>query len=183
MATIVAIPIGLWLGHSVHGRLAFLPIINFLRSMSPLTWIPFAILWFGIGDLPAIFLIFMAALFPTVVATMAAVSQIPSVHFRAASDYGLRGMQLLTQVTLPAIAPQLITALRVTAGLAWMVVVAAEMIAGQDGLGFAIWDARNGLRMDILVLNMVVIGTIGVAIDRLLFTLTNIPSVRWGYER
>ena len=86
-------------------------------------------------------------------------------------------------MTLPAIAPQVITALRVTAGLAWVVVVAAEMIAGRDGLGFAIWDARNGLRMDLLVAGMIVIGMIGVMIDRLLVQLTKIPSVRWGYER
>jgi NitT/TauT family transport system permease protein len=92
-------------------------------------------------------------------------------------------VELLTRVTLPAILPQVITALRVTAGLAWVVVVAAEMIAGQDGLGFAIWDARNGLRMDLLVVGMITIGLIGVAIDRLLMLLTRIPSVRWGYER
>ena len=70
-----------------------------------------------------------------------------------------------------------------TAGLAWLVVVAAEMIAGRDGLGFAIWDARNGLRMDLLVAGMIVIGVIGIAIDRILVQLTRIPSIRWGYER
>src|SRR5256885_46681 len=86
-------------------------------------------------------------------------------------------------VALPAIAPQVITALRITAGLAWVVVVAAEMIAGQDGLGFAIWDSRNGLRVDLLVVNMIVIGFIGVLIDRLLLQLTKMPSIRWGYER
>ncbi len=90
---------------------------------------------------------------------------------------------MLRQVTLPAIAPQVITSLRVTAGLSWLVVVAAEMIAGRDGLGFAIWDARNGLRIDLLVSGMIVIGVIGVVIDRFLVRLTTIPSVRWGYER
>ena len=70
-----------------------------------------------------------------------------------------------------------------TAGLSWLVVVAAEMIAGRDGLGFAVWDARNGLRIDLLAANMVVIGIIGIALDRVLVGLTRIPSVRWGYER
>src|SRR5206468_12770417 len=83
-------------------------------------------------------------------------------------DYRFSGLELLTKVTLPAIAPQVITSLRVTAGLAWLVVVAAEMIAGRDGLGFAIWDARNGLRMDLLVAGMIVIGVIGVMIVRIL---------------
>ena len=183
LAVALGLPLGLGLGHSARARAALLPAINFFRSLSPLAWIPFAILWFGIGDLPAIFLIFMASFFPIVLATAAGVAGIPAVYFRIAQDYGFRGTELLTQVTLPAIAPEVITALRLTAGLAWVVVVAAEMIAGRDGLGFAIWDARNGLRMDLLVVGMIMIGIIGVVIDRLLILLMRIPSIRWGYER
>jgi NitT/TauT family transport system permease protein len=183
LAAISGIPLGLVLGNHAASRVALMPAINFFRNLSPLAWIPFAILWFGIGDLPAIFLIFMASFFPIVLATIAAVATIPAVYYRVAQDYGIRGSEMLTKVTLPAILPQVITALRVTAGLAWVVVVAAEMIAGRDGLGFAIWDARNGLRMDLLVSGMVVIGIIGVVIDRILIQLTRIPSVRWGYER
>jgi NitT/TauT family transport system permease protein len=183
LAVVLGVPAGLWLGHHVRARYALLPAINFFRSLSPLAWIPFAILWFGIGDVPAIFLIFMACFFPLVLATVAAVANIPSVYFRVANDYRFSGTELLTKVTLPAIAPQVITSLRVTAGLAWLVVVAAEMIAGRDGLGFAIWDARNGLRMDLLVSGMIVIGIIGMIIDRILLRLTNIRGIRWGYER
>jgi NitT/TauT family transport system permease protein len=105
------------------------------------------------------------------------------VFFRVAKDLGISGARLLTTVTLPAIAPQVITTLRVVAGLSWLVVVAAEMIAGRDGLGFAVWDARNGLRIDLLAAEMLVIGAIGAALDRVLVQLTRIPSVRWGYER
>jgi NitT/TauT family transport system permease protein len=183
LAVGLGVPAGLWLGHSPRGRDAFLPLVNFFRSLSPLAWIPFAILWLGIGDPPAIFLIFMAAFFPIVLATAAAVANIPSVFFRVARDLGIGGPRLLRTVTLPAIAPQVITTLRVTAGLSWLVVVAAEMIAGRDGLGFAVWDARNGLRIDLLVAAMFVIGVIGALLDRLLVQLTRIPSVRWGYER
>jgi len=183
LAVGLGVPAGLLLGHSARAREAFLPLVNFFRSLSPLAWIPFAILWLGIGDAPAIFLIFMAAFFPVVLSTTAAVASIPSVYFRVARDVGIEGAALLREVTLPAIAPQVITALRVTAGLSWLVVVAAEMIAGSDGLGFAVWDARNGLRTDLLVAAMVVIGLIGVALDRLLVRLTRIPSVRWGYDR
>lgn len=183
LAVFTGIPAGLWLGNHARARTAFLPLVNFFRSLSPLAWIPFAILWFGIGDLPTVFLIFMASFFPLVLATVAAVANIPSVYFRVARDYGFSNTQMLTNVTLPAIAPQIITSLRVTAGLAWLVVVAAEMIAGRAGLGFAIWDARNGLRMDLLVCGMIVIGLIGIVLDRILFQLTKIPSVRWGYER
>jgi NitT/TauT family transport system permease protein len=183
LAVLLGLPTGLWMGHHFRSRVALLPAINFFRSLSPLAWIPFAILWFGIGDLPAIFLIFMACFFPIVVATISAVAAIPSIYFRVARDYSFSGAELLTRVTLPAIAPQVITSLRVTAGLAWLVVVAAEMIAGRDGLGFAIWDARNGLRMDLLVVGMIVIGVIGVIIDRILVRLMKISSVTWGYER
>jgi NitT/TauT family transport system permease protein len=179
----LGVPCGLWLGHSATARAALLPGINFFRSLSPLAWLGFAILWFGIGDRSSIFLIFMATFFPLVLATVAAVDNIPQVYFRVARDYGLRGREMLMEVTLPAIMPQLITALRVTAGLAWVVVVAAEMNGAQEGLGYAIIDARNALAPELLVANMVVIGLIGVLLDRLLLRLTRIPSVRWGYDR
>ena len=183
LAVLLGIPAGLWLGCSELARRAFLPYVNFCRCLSPLAWIPFAILWFGIGDAPAIFLIFLAAFFPLTLATISAVATIPSIYFQVAAEFGLTGGRRWRLIVLPAIAPQVITALRVTGGLSWLVVVAAEMLAGRDGLGFAVWDARNGLRMDLLVATMMVIGTIGVAMDRLLAKLTRIPSVRWGYER
>jgi NitT/TauT family transport system permease protein len=104
------------------------------------------------------------------------------VYFRVAGDYGIRGLELLRVVTFPAALPQIITALRLTVGIAWMVVVAAEMVSGRDGLGFAVWDARNGQREDLLVCNMIVIGVIGVTLDRLIQHLTGLRSVRWGYE-
>ena len=183
LAAAMGVPVGLLVGHSAHARAALLPLVNFFRSLSPLAWIPFAILWLGIGDPPAIFLIFMAAFFPIVLSTSAAVASIPSVYFRVARDLGIDGWEVVREVTLPAIAPQVITALRLAAGLSWLVLVAAEMIAGRDGLGFAVWDARNGLRIDLLAATMVVIGLIGIAVDRLLLVLTRMPSLRWGYDR
>lgn len=183
LAVALGIPLGLWLGIQPRLRHALLPFVNFFRNLSPLAWIPFAILWFGIGDAPAVFLIFMTTFFPMVLATTAAVAGIPSIYFMVGRDHGLSQFELLREIVLPAIAPQVITALRVSAGLAWLVVVAAEMIAGRDGLGFAIWDARNGMRMDLLVSGMIVIGTIGVSIDHVLTGLVKIPSMRWAYDR
>ncbi|KFE64874.1 ABC transporter permease [Hyalangium minutum] len=183
LATALAVPLGLGLGHYRPLREALLPTVNFLRSLSPLAWIPFAILWFGIGDASSIFLIFLAAFCPLAISVAAAVANVPAVYFRLGREYGWSGPSLLLRVTLPAITPQLITALRVAAGISWVVVVAAEMIAGRDGLGFMIWDARNGLRTDLLVCGMIVIGLIGVLLDQALFQLSTFPSVRWGYER
>jgi NitT/TauT family transport system permease protein len=179
----LGIPVGLWLGQHLKARQALVPMLNFFRFLSPLAWIPFAILWFHIGDKPAIFLIFMATFFPMALATMVAVASIPSIYFRVAQDYNYRGLELLTQVTFPAVLPQVITALRVSYGIAWVVIVAAEMVGCQDGLGYGIWEARNGLRLDSAVAYMIVIGSLGMGIDRLLAQLSKLPGVRWGYER
>lgn len=179
----LGIPAGLWLGQHLAGRQAFLPLLNFFRFLSPLAWIPFAILWFHIGDKPAVFLIFMATFFPLALATMSAVATIPSIYFRVAKDYNYTGIQLLTKVTFPAVLPQIITALRVSYGIVWVVIVAAEMVGCQDGLGYGIWEARNGLRLDSAACYMIVIGLLGMGIDRFLLQFTKLPNVRWGYER
>jgi NitT/TauT family transport system permease protein len=182
LAVVLGVPAGLQLGHSTRARAAFLPLVNFFRSLSPLAWIPFAILWLGIGDPPAIFLIFMAAFFPIVLSTTAAVANIPSVFFRVARDLGIRGPRLLSAVTLPAIAPQVITTLRVAAGLSWLVVVAAEMIALRSGLGYMIMDSRNaGNRYDLVVAGMIIIGLIGLSLDTTMRILEGTKWARWRY--
>ena len=157
--------------------------INFFRSLSPIAWIPFAIIWFGVGDPPAIFILFIAVFFQLVLATAAAVATVPKIYYRVAEDLGLSPAEVLFKVTLQAIMPQLVTALRVAIGVAWMVVVAAEMIAVRSGLGFLIIDARNGLRMDLVVAGMITIGAIGIGLDIVFSKLTKIPSVRWGFDR
>jgi NitT/TauT family transport system permease protein len=179
----LGIPAGLWLGQHLTARLSAVPVLNFFRFLSPLAWIPFAILWFHIGDKPAVFLIIMATFFPLTLATMSSVATIPSIYFRVARDYNYKGIELLTKVTLPAVLPQVITSLRVSYGIAWVVIVAAEMVGCQDGLGYGIWEARNGLRLDSAVCYMIIIGLLGMAIDRLLNQLTKLPNIRWGYER
>jgi NitT/TauT family transport system permease protein len=175
----VGVPLGLWLGRVAAAREALLPLLNFLRALSPLAWIPFAVLWFGAGDVPVIFLIVMATLPPAAVTTAAAVASVPGVYFRVAKDYGIGAMA----VALQAVMPQLITTLRLTMGLSWLVLAAAEMIAGQTGLGFLIQDANNGLRTDLILAGMIVLGLLGILTDRLLLLLTRLPSVRWGYEK
>ena len=182
-ACVVAIPLGLLLGRSRLARTALLPWINFFRTLSPIAWIPFAIIWFGIGDPPAIFILFLATFFQLALATAGAAAGVPRVYYRVAEDLGLGKAEILFQVTLPAIMPQLLVALRVAIGVAWMVVVAAEMIAVRSGLGFLIIDARNGLRMDLVVVGMITIGAIGVALDAVFARLARSPAVRWGYER
>lgn len=182
-ACALAIPLGLVLGRSMVTRSALLPWINFFRTLSPIAWIPFAIIWFGIGDPPAIFIIFEATFFQVVLATSGAAASVPRVYYKVADDLGMSPAEVLFKVTLPAIMPQLLVALRVAIGVAWMVVVAAEMIAVRSGLGFLIIDARNALRMDLVVVGMITIGSIGVGLDVLFASLARHPAVRWGYER
>lgn len=183
LSTVAGIPLGLVLGRALRARQALLPLLNFLRSLSPLAWIPFAIYWIGIGDGAVVFLIVLAALPTIALATMAAVAGVPQVYFRVAQDYGLTGARSLWRVVFPAILPQLVTTQRVAMGLCWLVMVAGEMLAGNTGLGYLIHDANNGLRLDLILVGMLAIGLLGMLCDRLLQLLTRIPSVRWGHER
>jgi len=181
-ALFVAIPLGVLLGLWRRGERAFNPILQLLRPISPLAWIPMAILWFGVGDLSAMFLIFLASLLPLVTSTIHAVHGIEAQHLAAGRNFGLTHEELVRSVVLPAILPQLIVGMRLTLGIAWLVVVAAEMIAVNSGLGFLIVDARNaGNRYDLVVAGMILIGVIGVGLDLLMRQLERLPSLRWGY--
>ena len=183
LAVGLGVPLGLLMGSQQRVRLTLLPYVNFFRSISPIAWMGFALAWFRIGDPASIFLIFQSAFWPLVLSTLAATAAVPSVYYRVARDYGYTPLEIITKITFPAILPQLITSLRVTLGLVWTVVVPAEMAAGKSGLGYAISDDRNALRTDLLVVHMIVIGLIGVVLDRLLTSLTRLPNVKWGYNR
>ncbi|HEV8628885.1 MAG TPA: ABC transporter permease, partial [Thermoanaerobaculia bacterium] len=143
LAALLGIGLGLPLGRSATLDRLINPLIQMLRPISPLAWMPLAIIWFGVSDLAPIFLIFLAAFFPIVVATANAVRTIPPVYFRAASNFALPRAALLRRVLLPAIVPRVLTGLRVALGIAWMVVVAAEMLGVDSGLGYLILDSRN----------------------------------------
>ena len=182
LAVVTAIPFGLVLGWSRRGEMAVNPLIQVLRPISALAWIPISILWFGVGDVAAIFLIFLASFLPLTVAAMNAVRNVPPTLLRAGSNFGLSGWKLIRSVILPAATPQLIVSLRITLGIAWLVVVAAEMIAVNSGLGFLIVDARNaGNRYDLVVAGMVMIGLIGLVLDLAMRRLEGLKALRWGY--
>lgn len=182
LAVLTAIPFGLLVGWHRKAGLAVNPLVQILRPISPLAWIPIAILWFGVGDLSAIYLIFLASFLPLVVSAMNAVRNIQPVHLNAGRNFGLSPGQLVYNVIYPAVMPQLIIALRIALGIAWLVVVAAEMIAVNSGLGFLIIDARNaGNRYDLVVAGMVLIGLIGLLLDSGLRLLERMKTLRWGY--
>ncbi len=184
LAVFVGIPFGLLLGWFIPAMRAFNPAIQVLRPISPIAWIPVAILWFGVSDLAPVFLIFLASLFPITTATMAAVQNIQLVYIRAARNFGITGLDLFKKVVFPAALPQILTGLRLALGVAWLVVVAAEMIAVNSGLGYLIIDARNaGKRYDLVVAGMVMIGLIGLGLDLLVRQMEKLDLVRWGLSR
>lgn len=180
LAMILGIPLGILLGRLQVARAFINPVIQFLRPISPLAWIPIAMLWFGIGDPPAIFLIFLSSFFPLVVSTTIAVHNINPTFFQVAANFNFSRVESITKLILPAIMPEVVTALRMTVTIAWLVVVAAEMIAVQSGLGYLILDSRNALRMDYVMVGMIVIGLIGLLLDYLMRRLGDIESTRWG---
>ena len=182
LAVLVGVPLGLTLGWFRAAYQSMNPLIQILRPISPIAWIPVAILWFGVKDTAPVFLIFLASVFPITVSAMAAVQNMQSVYLRAAQNFGLGGLRLFRRVIFPAALPQIITGIRIALGVAWLVVVAAEMIAVNSGLGYLIIDARNaGKRYDLVVAGMVMIGLIGLALDVLVRRLETFDEVRWGY--
>jgi len=180
LAVVLGIPLGIALGRFLVARDMLEPVIQFLRPISPLAWIPLAMLWFGIGDQPAIFLIFLSCFFPLVVATTIAVRSINKVYFQVADNFNFGRTDVLFKIIVPAIVPDLVTALRLTVSIAWLVVVAAEMIAVQSGLGFLILDSRNALRMDYVMVGMVVIGIIGLLLDYIVQLLGKSKVSQWN---
>ena len=183
VAVILGIPIGLLLGWNPMAAQVVNPVIQMLRPISPIAWIPISIVWFGVGDGAAVYLIFLASFFPIVIAAMNGVNNVPAVYRQSGRNFGLTPGQMLAKVIFPASLPQIIIGLRISFGIAWLVVVAAEMIAVDSGLGYLIIDARNsGKRYDLVIAGMLIIGIIGLMLDIAFRQLTTLKSVRWGFR-
>jgi len=182
-AAALGIPAGLLLGWYPAAAFVVNPTIQMLRPISPIAWIPVSIVWFGVGDSAAIYLIFVASFFPIVIASMNGVRNVPSMYRRAGRNFGLSPIQLISKVVFPAALPQIIVGLRIALGIAWLVVVAAEMIAVDSGLGYLVIDSRNsGKRYDLVVAAMILIGLTGLALDTVFRRIEMLRSVRWGFS-
>jgi len=166
----LAVPLGLLIGWFPVARDMGEVLIDTFRPIPPLAWIPLAVLWFGLSPASAIFIIVIGGFFPTLVATVAGVRSVDRGLLEAAYTLGsLSSLDLFRRIVLPAALPSIMTGVRISAGLAWMSVVAAEMIAIDSGLGYMILNARQIFRPDVVVTGMAVIGVIGYAMDRFLF--------------
>ncbi|MBC7685585.1 MAG: ABC transporter permease [Bdellovibrionales bacterium] len=184
IAVLVAVPVGLWMGRVDAVYRTLNPVFQIMRPISPIAWIPLAILWFGVGDVSPVFLIFIAAVFPMIVQTAAGVHTIERRYLHAAENFGVSRATLFRRVIVPAVLPEIVVGMRIGLGVAWLVVVAAEMIALHSGLGYLIIDSRNaGNRYDLVIAGMIIIGLIGLMLDGLMRLLERLKSVRWRYGR
>jgi len=166
-----AVPIGVAMGwwRLVYAQIN--PIMEILRPIPPLAWIPLSILWFGLGDDQNEFIIFLGTFFPILVNTIVGVKNIDPSLIRAARSLGAPQSRLLLRVVLIGALPQIVTGVRIGLGVGWMALVAAELVGANSGLGFLINDARSMLRTDIILVGMLTIGFIGLIIDAAIRTL------------
>ncbi len=184
LAFLIAIPLGLWMGWVGAAYYTLNPLFQMLRPISPIAWIPVAILWFGVGDFSPIFLIFISSVFPMMVQTIVGVRTIDRRYLRAAANFGVSRSVLFRRVVFPAVLPEIIVGMRIGLGVAWLVVVAAEMIALNSGLGYLIMDSRNaGNRYDLVIASMIIIGMIGLLLDGATRLLERMNTVKWRYVR
>ncbi|MCW3846309.1 ABC transporter permease [Sphingomonas sp. LB-2] len=184
LAFLVAVPLGLWMGWVPGAYYTLNPLFQMLRPISPIAWIPVAILWFGVGNLSPVFLIFIASVFPMIVQTTVGVRTIDRRYLRAAANFGVSRSVLFRRVVFPAVLPEIIVGMRIGLGVAWLVVVAAEMIALNSGLGYLIMDSRNaGNRYDLVIASMIIIGVIGLLLDGATRLLEQMKTVKWRYVR
>ena len=164
-SVLLALAAGLILGWYSKVWAYLNPIAQVLRPVSPVAWLPFIVLFFGIGEAPAIVIIFLAAFFPVLLATVAAVQKLDPIYLKVAQNFDIKEPAVFTKIILPAIFPQIATGLHLALGTAWVFLVAGEMVGAQSGLGFLIIDARNNLRADLLMAAILTIGLLGLLLD------------------
>ncbi|MDC8758715.1 ABC transporter permease [Janthinobacterium fluminis] len=174
----LALPLGLAMGARPRVHAWLNPLLQILRPIPPIAYIPLSILWFGLGNPPAVFLIALGAFFPVLMNTIAGVRQVDGIYLRAARNLGASGATLFLRVILPAAVPYILAGVRIGIGTAFIVVIVSEMIAVNSGLGFRILEAREYFWSDKIIAGMVSIGLIGLAIDVAMNRL-NKHLLRW----
>lgn len=175
---VLAVPIGVLMGNFLVAYRLIDPIIEFLRPIPPIAMIPLAILWFGIGEASKVFIIAYGAFFPILVNTIAGFAEVDQTLIRAARTLGASRFEIFRDVILRSAVPFIVVGARLGMGMAFIVLVAAELIASSEGLGYLINDARYNFRTDIVFLGMVVIGILGILLNKIL-VMTERRLLRW----
>lgn len=168
ISAVIGIPLGVLIARNALAEKLIDPIIELFRPISPLAWIPLAILWFGIGEAGKVFIIFIATFFPIVLNTVDGIKRVDPVLLRAGQVLGCSSApELFLRVMLPAALPSILVGLRVSFGTGWAAIIAAELVAANSGLGYLIADGMEILRSDLVMVGMIAIGIIGVMVDAL----------------
>lgn len=174
----LALPLGLLMGASAKIYRLCNPLIQILRPIPPIAYIPMAILWFGLGNPPSIFLIAIGAFFPVIMNTIAGVRHVDGIYLRAARNLGASQLTIFRRVILPAATPYIAAGMRIGMGTAFIVVIVSELIAVNNGLGFRILEARDFLWSDKIIAGMITIGLLGLGIDVAMNAVNN-HLLRW----
>jgi len=165
LGSLVAIPLGFIIGLSPTANRIFNPIVQLLRPVSPVAWLPVALAVFNLANPSAIFVIFITSLWPTVINTAEGVSSVPKDYLNVARVLEMPRWKQLFKIILPASLPYIFTGLRISLGIAWLVIVAVEMLTGGQGIGFFVWDEWNRLNLSSVMLAIAVIGLAGLGLD------------------
>jgi len=165
LAVAVAIPLGFLMGMSKTFESAWQPLIQVLRPVSPLAWLPIGLLLFKAVNPSAIFVIFITCIWPTLLNTAAGVRAIPQDYMNVARVLKLNPVEIAMKILLPAARPYILTGMRLSLGIAWMVIVAAEMLTGGIGIGFYVWDEWNNLNVASIIVAIGVIGGVGILLE------------------
>ncbi len=174
----LALPLGLLMGNFEKIHHLFNPLIQILRPIPPIAYVPLSILWFGLGNPPAYFLISLGAFFPVLMNTISGVRNVDAIYIRAARNLGANKATLFVRVIVPAALPHILTGLRVGIGVAFICVIVAEMIAVNNGLGYRIIEAREYFWSDKIIAGMITIGLLGLTIDTVMSRINNY-LLRW----
>jgi len=166
LGSLVAIPIGLLMGANDFCKKVFYPIVQILKPVSPLAWFPIGLVAFQSAGIATIFIIFITSLWPTLINTSFGVASIPDDHKNVAKAFGFSKWKYLTKVLIPFSLPHIITGLRLSVGVAWLVIVAGEMLSGGNGIGFFVWDSWNALSLEKVISAILIIGFVGLLLDR-----------------
>ncbi|WP_309738550.1 MULTISPECIES: nitrate ABC transporter permease [unclassified Chamaesiphon] len=178
LGAVVAIPVGIWIGLSRYAWLAINPLIQLFKPVSPLVWLPIALAIFNAAEPSAIFVIFITSLWSTIINTAEGVRNVPKEYLEVAQVLEMPRWKQLVKIVLPASLPYIFTGLRISMGIAWLVIVAVEMLTGGVGIGFFVWDEWNRLNVSSVFLAVFVIGLTGLILDYALAKLQTIFTRR-----
>ena len=167
LGSLIAIPIGILMGASSICKQIFYPIVQLLKPVSPLAWFPIGLVVFKDTGMATIFIVFITSLWSTLINTSFGVASIPQDHKNVAKAFGFSKMRYLTKILIPYSLPHIITGLRLSISVAWLVIVAGEMLSGGAGIGFFVWDSWNALSLEKVISAIIIIGIVGLLFDKL----------------